>query len=101
MAFPYKMHQLAYEEYISAYAWYENEKKGLGEKFIDAVDKRVERICEHPEYYSYTHGTYRQAAIEGFPFAIVYKFYPKRKLVHISSIHHTSRHPRTKFRREQ
>jgi hypothetical protein len=83
MAFPYKLHKLAYEEYINAYEWYENELKGLGEKFVEAVDKRVDQICENPECYSYIHGFYRQAGIEGFPYTIAYKFFPKRKLVYI------------------
>ena len=99
MPVPYRLHELAVEDYAHAYEWYENEQAGLGEKFVAAVDKRVAQICETPSYYGYVHGDYRQATVEGFPFMVVYKFFPKHKLVFISAIHHTSRNPKTKFRK--
>jgi len=101
MAFAYKLHTKALLEYADAYEWYEHEQKGLGERFIDTVDKRVAQICANPEHYSFAHGNYRQASVQGFPFTIVYKFFPERQFVHISSIHHNSRSPRGKFRKEE
>ena len=74
MAYPYNLHRKAYEEYISGYKWYEEEQKGLGEKFIDSIDKRVEEICEHPEYYSYIHDTYRQQVLTALPIPLFINF---------------------------
>ena len=34
MAFQYKLHQEAHEEYINAYEWYELKQNGLGDKFM-------------------------------------------------------------------
>jgi toxin ParE1/3/4 len=101
MVFPSKIHKKAHEEYIAAYEWYEDQKEGLGRKFMNVVERSLMQIRENPDQYSYVKGTYRQAKIDGFPFTIVYQFFPKRKLVHITSIHHTSRNPRTKFRKEK
>ena len=100
MAYSYKLHELALEEYVVAFEWYENEQQGLGEQFMEAIDKRVKQICENPEFYGYVKGTYRQASVDDFPCTIVYKFFSKRKFIHISAIHHTSRNPRIKFRKE-
>jgi plasmid stabilization system protein ParE len=100
MAAAYKLHQKAAIEYADAFEWYENEQKGLGKRFIDIVDKRVMQICANPEHFSFAFGEYRQATVEGFPFTIVYKFFPERQFVHISSIHHNRRSPRRKFRKE-
>jgi len=100
MAFPSKIHKQAHEEYVDAFEWYEMESAGLGYKFMNEVEKRLQQIRENPECYSYIHGLYRQALVEGFPYTIAYKFFPRRKLVYISSIHHNSRNPKTKFRKE-
>jgi hypothetical protein len=101
MAFPYKIHQEAHEEYIQAYEWYEIKQNGLGDKFMHAVEKRLQQISEHPEYYGILPGKFRQVKIEGFPFIIAYEFFKKRKLIHIASIYHVKRNPRKKYRREQ
>jgi len=52
MAYPYRLHQQAYEEYIEAYEWYELKQRGLGDRFMSSVEKRLHQISEHPEYYS-------------------------------------------------
>ena len=101
MAIAFKMHSGATEEYATAYEWYENKQKGLGEKFMVAVDDGVNEICNNPELYSRLRGSYRQASIKGFPFIIVYEFFPRRKIIHIAAIFHTSRNSRRKFRGEE
>ncbi len=99
MAFSHLLHAEAYTEYIDAYLWYEKERKGLGEQFIAATDILIEKICQHPQYYSRIKGAYRQANVDGFPYLIVFKIFHKRKLVLVTAIHHTSRSPKTKFRK--
>jgi hypothetical protein len=77
MAFPSKIHKLAHEEYIEAFERCETEQDGLGYRFMNEIEKRLKQIRENPEHYSYVHGSYRQASLEGFPFAIVYNFFPR------------------------
>jgi len=101
MAFPYKMHSQAIEEYANAYDWYESAQKGLGEHFATAIDDGVNEICCNPALFSKLRGSYRQARIKKFPFVVVYEFFPRRKMIHIAAIFHTSRSPRKKFRREE
>jgi hypothetical protein len=100
MPLAYRLHEQAIEEYALAYKWYEDQVKGLGERFIDTVDWHISRICENPELNSFVHRQYRQVGVEGFPYVIVYKYFPKRELVYIAAIYHTSRNPKRKFRRE-
>lgn len=52
MSYPYLFNKDAHEEYISAYEQYEIKQKGLGDKFMNCVEKRLLQISEHPEYYS-------------------------------------------------
>jgi plasmid stabilization system protein ParE len=101
MAFQYYVNEQADEEYGQAYEWYELKELGLGEKFMHAVEERLKQIIQSPEYYTILHGNYRQTKIDGFPYTIVYQFYPKKKAIHIASIHHTKRNPRRRFRKNR
>ena len=55
MSFPYSLHEKAYEEYIDAYDWYELRSTGLGDRFMNCVEKRIGFISQNPEYYRLTY----------------------------------------------
>jgi plasmid stabilization system protein ParE len=100
MSYPLKFNAEAHNEYIDAYYWYELIREGLGDRFMNSVEKRLHQICEHPQYYSSKQNTrYREVKIENFPYMIVYEFFPRKKLIHIAAIYHCSRNPRKKYRR--
>lgn len=99
MGLPIKIHHEANKEYIDAFVWYELEQEGTGYKFMFAAEKRLQQISEYPEFFGFIRGKYRQAKIPGFPYSIVYTYYPKLKIVHISSIRHEKRQPKMKFRK--
>ncbi len=44
MAYSYSLHEEAYAEYIIAHEWYEIKQKGLGTKFMNCVEKRLNQI---------------------------------------------------------
>mgnify|MGYP001092205387 CR=1 FL=1 len=52
MSYTLVLHPLVSEDYDEAYAWYEDQQKGLGERFLKAVRQTTERISVHPESYS-------------------------------------------------
>ncbi len=58
MAFAYKMHSQAIEEYAGAYERYESEQKGLGEQYANAVGDRIKQILLNPEQFSFVKGNY-------------------------------------------
>ncbi len=99
MPYQYFLHEDAYEEYIKAYEWYELKQKGLGEKFMAFVEKKLLQISEHPKYYGKRHKNYREAKVENFPYMIVFEFFENKELIHISAIYHSKRNPKRKFRR--
>jgi plasmid stabilization system protein ParE len=99
MAYRYRIHELAHEEYISAYEWYQLKQSGLETRFMNCVEKRLQQISEHPEYFSKRQGNYRIAKVENFPYYIVYEFFKRKLLIHIAAIYHGKRHPKRKFRK--
>lgn len=99
MSYAYRLHPLTKEDYDEAYIWYESQQKGLGERFIKAVRKKIEEIVQHPEVYGRKGSkTFREAQVDVFPYLIVYKINKSAKEIYISSIHHTKKHPRKKYR---
>ena len=100
MAIPYQLHELAHEEYIAAYEWYELKQMGLGDKFMFSVEQSLIQVSANPEYYSILRGRFRQATVKNFPFVIVYEFFPKPAFIHIASIFHVKRNPTNKYRKK-
>ena len=99
MAYRYRIHELAHEEYINAYEWYEIKQMGLGDRFMKSVELRLVQISEHPEYFSKTHSNYRIAKVENFPYYIVYEFFKRMRLIHVAAIYHGRRDPKRRFRK--
>lgn len=98
MAYLFKLNQQAYQEYIKAYEWYELKQKGLGAKFMYAIEKRLNQILQHPEYYSKQYKNYREVKVENFPYMIVYEIFNLKQIIHIAAIHHSKRNPKQKYR---
>lgn len=100
MEYPYRLHQQAHEEYIQAYEWYELRQKGLGDRFMGYVEKKLQQISEHPEYYGKRQNSrFRETKVDNFPYLIVYEFFKRKQLIHIAAIYHGKRNPRNKYRR--
>jgi len=102
MSYTYYLHPLIKQDYEDAYCWYEEKQKGLGERFIKAVRKKMDEIASQPESFGIkTNKKYQEAMIDFFPYVIVYKINRFSKEIYISSIHHTKKHPRKKYRKER
>ena len=100
MGYTRRLHHLIQRDYEEAYGWYEDQQKGLGERFIKAVRHTIEQITLHPETYgSRGNKNFREAKVEFFPYVVVFQLNKREKIVYISSIHHTKRHPRKKYRK--
>lgn len=99
MSYTLLLHPLVSEDYDEAYTWYEDQQKGLGERFIRAVRQTIEQIALYPEHYS-SKGSkkFREALVDFFPYLVVYKVNKRSKIIYISSVHHTRKHPGQKYR---
>ena len=56
-----------------AYDWYEGQEEGLGERFLDAFDSRVELIRENPIAFPSVHGDLRRSLLRRFPYLVFYR----------------------------
>jgi toxin ParE1/3/4 len=58
---------------LHAFTWYENERRGLGVAFRDALDVTMERIASSPRAYPVVHRDLRRALVRRFPFQVFFR----------------------------
>src|SRR5215469_10828746 len=98
MAYKLEISEKAGHDYKDAYLWYEEQRQGLGERFIDNVEDCLQTIILHPEYYAIKKDNYREARVKIFPFLIVYEIIKRENLIHVAAIFHCKRNPAQKYR---
>jgi plasmid stabilization system protein ParE len=74
-----------------AYAWYEEQRVGLGEDFLSRLDACIQKILRFPGSYPVVHEQYRRALLRKFPYAVFYEF--TDDTVTVYAVFHTSRDP--------
>lgn len=75
-----------------AFDWYEKEKAGLGSRFRDAVEEKIETIAQRPNIFPKIVDTrFRRAVLEKFPFIIIFAL--ENNTIVVASVFHTSRDP--------
>lgn len=92
-------HPLAEKEYYESIEWYENSQSGLGQKFINDIEKSINLISLKPLIFPKKKGNLREALVPKFPFLIVFEIKEKENVIIILSVYHTSRNPKKKFRK--
>lgn len=55
----------------AAYRWYEREREGLGEEFLQIVDRVVGIIADYPEGFPVVHRDIRRALLKRFPYSVI------------------------------
>ncbi|MFN6571908.1 type II toxin-antitoxin system RelE/ParE family toxin [Dendronalium sp. ChiSLP03b] len=81
------------EELNETYSWYESQKPGLGDEFLDCVDETVNRISQMPESYVIAYRDIRRALVQRFPYAVYYRIVSSRVIV--TAIFHSRRDPKS------
>ena len=66
----------------SAFAWYENQRRGLGFDYLDCVEIAVKSILDNPEIYQIIYSNIRACMIRRFPFSVFYSTEGEGVIVH-------------------
>lgn len=85
---------LAETEIIAAYNFYEDKQKGLGERFLTAIQTSINSIKLNPFIYQRKHKHFREGLLKKFPYFLVYEIIGDS--VVIVSVFHTSKNPKSK-----
>lgn len=82
---------------ITSYLWYEEQRIGLGEEFLEEIEEYLKIISINPYLYEIKYKEQRTAVIKRFPFVIVYEIEATEIIVY--AVFHTSRNPKDKYRK--
>ncbi|MFZ5553750.1 MAG: type II toxin-antitoxin system RelE/ParE family toxin [Bacteroidota bacterium] len=72
--------------------YYENQQKGLGDRFIDAVEKHLDYLLK-TAHYQVRYKNVRALLVQPFPFMIHFTIDEKNHLIKVHAIIHTSLDP--------
>jgi toxin ParE1/3/4 len=81
----------ATKELQEASSYYDRERPGLGDEFIDAVAAATRTIAEAPRRWAYVLRPARRYRLDRFPYGIVYRI--RRREVEVLAVMHLSRNP--------
>ncbi len=70
---PVILRPAAAAEVEDAWRWYEAQRDGLGEEFLEAVEKAFEAIWVHPESAPVAHRDIRRQLLRRFPYGLFYR----------------------------
>jgi plasmid stabilization system protein ParE len=95
MTYSYLQLRKAQNEILDAWEWYENKQIGLGDRFIQEVQKKIKSILFNPLKYPLK-GKYYEAQTDIFPYLIIYDIDKITNVILIVSVFHMSRNPDNK-----
>lgn len=82
----------AEEDIDQAHTWYEDQRAGLGDEFLDALRTVLERIADNPQTYATFRRDLRAAPLRRFPYVVYYRHRDEDVL--IIAVQHGRRSPR-------
>lgn len=93
MSYQLKVSSTAYKETDDAFAYYEEQSTGLGERFLKSLEDAYSKLSQTPQYYSYIRNdkNIRDIKIKTFPFVIIFQIMENTVLV--LRVFNTNRNP--------
>ncbi len=92
MAAPVVYRRKIGQDLAGAYAWYEEQRRGLGEEFLVSVGAALDAIERAPAMFGRVHGEVRRANVARFPYAVFYR--ADAQQIVVLTILHTARDPK-------
>jgi hypothetical protein len=77
-----------------AYLYYEEQRIGLGNRFLETLEVYLERVQKYPQHYQIKRKPYREAFIKDFPYLIIFEIEVNKVIVY--AIFNTWRNPNKK-----
>lgn len=72
MTLSVSFHEDAQREFDEATDFYAMERVSLGVAFVEAVERAVGHVCDHPESCAILRGRVRKMRVARFPYSVLY-----------------------------
>src|SRR4051812_13247944 len=89
MIYTFSFSDDAIKDIQQAYDWYEEQREGLGNQFIDTIEKGRTSIQFNPLLYGFRKKNIRGYITKDFPFVILY--YVKGNNIRVTAVFHMSK----------
>ena len=91
----------AEDDILEAADWYETQRDGFGDEFIEEIMLVFDALAANPLLYSRRHSTknIRWRYPKRFPYRVIYEVVEEKRLVIIAGVIHAARHDRVWRRR--
>ena len=86
-----EVHPDVYEELEEARSWYEEHATGLGNEFLDEIERAVSAIQRAPDAWPLFSNGVRRFLVHRFPFAILYRY--DNSKIQVIAVAHQRRKP--------
>ena len=97
MIYSLTVKQEAYEDLQKAYDYYEEQRTGLGEEFLDEIEERMAYLKKYPLHFNKAEKEFRQTLIDRFPYLIIYEIHGREIIIY--AFFHCSQNPKKKFKK--
>jgi plasmid stabilization system protein ParE len=87
----------AEDDLADTYAWYEEQRAGLGDAFLRALDATIASVQRQPEAHQLVDETMRRALLRRFTYGVFFEVVAKEIVVY--GILHCARDPKSWKRR--
>jgi len=78
-------------EFDQAGDWYEAERRGLGQEFLDEIDRLLQSIRVSPQSYPLVVEDVHKAVAKRFPYSVYFR--QRSDLIVVLAIFHSARNP--------
>jgi plasmid stabilization system protein ParE len=92
MSFALVFHPAVEGEVEDAYQWYEQQRAGLGDEFLQALEAVYSRLQATPQIHQQIRGDVRRALLRRFPYSVYYRVHSDK--VEIVAVQHQRRDPK-------
>jgi plasmid stabilization system protein ParE len=75
----------------AAAMWYEDQRSGLGTRFLDELDHVFRRIVDNPRQFPHLEDEVQRALLRHFPYGVY--FHAEEESVNVLAVLHLHRHP--------
>ena len=98
MAFNILIKEEARLDTATAYYYYEDKRKGLGEEFLEELEKRYQDLISHPLNYGFIDDQQiiRDVKVDRFPYVIIFEVIDNNVIIY--AVHNTYRHPKRRLK---
>lgn len=75
----------------AAAVWYEDQRSGLGARFLDELDHVLRRIVDNPQQFPRLEDEVQRALLRHFPYGVY--FHAEEGSINVLAVLHLHRHP--------